>query len=458
MNRLLFHGVSEGVVSHATAPRAFLALAILVGLSFGAAGADWPEWRGPGGQGHALTTGLPTHWGARSNVTWMTALPGRGWSSPVIAGDLVWVTTAFETASKPEDAERRLKGNTGDQPLTLLDSVEMRAVALDRRSGRPEGEVFLLKEREPQWVHTLNSYASPTPVYADGRLYAHFGTFGTVCVDTRTRSVVWTNTSLRIMHENGPGSSPVLYRNLLIVHLDGSDTQSVVALDQATGRVVWRTPRSGKMNDHPQLKKSYATPNLVRIDGRDVLLSEGADWLYAYEPASGSELWKMSFEHLGFSQSARAVVGHGLLFLSTGYMRPEMLAVKYQGEGAPQVVWRYAKGAPTMPSPLLVGKELYFVSDSGGMLTCLDALSGEERYRERLGGNHSASLLFADGKILVASREGSIAVVAPGPTFQLLARNELPGKIMASPAAVDGALFVRTDQAMYRIEDLTERN
>ncbi len=445
-------------MAHPPSPSRFLAR-LLLAVNLGAAAVsvasastpESPQWRGADGQGHAIANRLPITWNEHTNVAWKTEVPGRGWSSPVLDATHIWLTTALETTARPEDAQRRLKDNTGDQPLTLLDSVEFLAVGIERASGRLTHRIPLLAQREPQWVHTLNSYASPTPVLAEGHLYCHFGTFGTACVDTRTGSLLWTNTSLRIMHENGPGSSPVVWKNLLVVHFDGSDQQFVAAFDRATGAVVWKTPRSGRLHENPQLRKSYATPNLTTLAGRPVLLSEGADWLYAYDPDTGSELWKLNLEHLGFSQSARAVLGHGHLFLSTGYMRPELLAVRLQGPDAPKVSWRYAKGVPTMPSPLLVGNELYFVSDSGGMLTCLNALTGEEHYRERLGGNHSASLLFADGHLLIPSREAVTSVVAPGPTFRLVARNELPGQIMATPAAVGDSLFIRTDTALYRV-------
>ncbi len=422
---------------------------ILAGIiSSSAIAAEWPEWRGPGGQGHALAKGLPAVWSETSGVAWKTAIPGRGWSSPVIDGKQIWLTTAIETPAKPEDIARRLKANTGDQPLTILEQVELRAVCVDRDSGRIIHDVPLLTEREPQGVHALNSYASCSPVIEDGRLYCHFGTFGTACVDTAKGALIWKNTDLHIQHENGPGSTPVLWKNLLIFHLDGSDRQFVVALDKATGKLAWKTDRTGKMNDNPQLKKSYGTPIVLEISGKDVLISPAADWLYAYDPASGRELWKLPFGRLGFSITPRPVVGHGMIFMSTGFMKPEMIAVRY--EGGREIAWRYAKGAPTMPSPLLVGDELYIVSD-GGVITCLDAKTGAEIYKERLGGDYSSSPIFADGKIYIGSRTGLVTVIAPGKKFEVLSKNQLPGKIMATPAAVDGALFIRTDESLFRI-------
>jgi len=412
--------------------------------------AEWPEWRGPGGQGHASAKGLPAVWSETSGVAWKTNIPGRGWSSPVIDGKQIWLTTAIETPAKPEDAARRLKANTGNQPVTLLEKVELRAVCVDRDTGRIIHDVPLITEREPQWVHELNSYASPSPVIEDGRLYCHFGTFGTACVDTAKGALLWKNTDLHVMHENGPGSTPVLWKNLLIFHLDGSDRQFVVALDKVTGKLAWMTDRSGKMNDDPQLKKSYGTPIIVETGGKAELISPAADWLYAYEPSNGRELWKLPFGHLGFSISPRPVFGHGMIFMSTGFMKPEIIAVKLDAGVGREIVWRYAKGAPTQPSPLLIGDELYFVSETG-IITCVDAMTGAEIYKGRLGGDYSSSPIFADGKIYIGSRTGLVTVIRPGKKFEVLGKNQLPGKIMATPAAVDGALILRTDEALYRI-------
>jgi outer membrane protein assembly factor BamB len=399
-----------------------------------------------------VATDLPVIWSETSNVTWKTDLPGRGWSSPVIDGQQVWLTTAIETAAKPEDVERRLKGNTGDQPVTLLEKVELRALCVDRSSGKLLHDVLLLSVREPQWVHQLNSYASPSPVLDAGRLYANFGAFGSACLDLRTTKLVWTNTDpeLVVMHENGPGGSPVVWRDKLIFHLDGSDRQFAAALATSDGKPVWRSPRSGTMNSLPQLKKSYGTPLLVEVAGATQLISSASDWLYALDPATGAELWKLPYGHLGFSVTPRPVAGHGMLFATTGAGKREMLGIRLHST-TPEIVWRYSKGIPSVPSPLLVGDELYFVDD-GGFFTCLDAKTGAERYRERLGGNFNASPTFADGYIYLSSRAGVTFVVTPGVPFKLLAKNVLPGQIFASLAIVDRALFLRTDQALYRLE------
>jgi outer membrane protein assembly factor BamB len=434
-------------------------LSLLACLALPAPAANWPEWRGPDGQGHAEAAGYPQTWSEMLNVAWRTDIPGRGWSSPVIWGNQIWLTTALEIAASPQKEKARLKSNTGGQPLTLLDEVRLHAVCVDKSTGKILHNLELHRERDPQWAHKLNSYASPTPVIEEGRLYCHFGTFGTFCVDTAAAKILWKNTELKLMHENGPGSSIILWNNLAIFQGDGSDVQFVAALDKASGKVAWKTARSGEMDKNPQLKKSYATPLILEVAGKPVLFSPGANWLYGYDPADGRELWKVSYGTLGFSLSARPVAGHGMFFMSTGFMKPQMMGVKYEGMGTPEIAWTSTKSAPTMPSPLLVGDELYFVSD-GGILVCLDAVTGAEHYRERLtndtgnrmGGTYNASPIFADGRIYVFNREGVTHVIAPGKTFRKITDNKLSGQIMASPAAVDGAFFIRTDKGLVCIK------
>lgn len=428
-----------------------LLAATLATLATTLSAAEWPEWRGPGGQGHAKATGLPASWDETKNVVWKRELPGRAWSSPVIEGKHIWLTTALEVPAKKEDAERRLKANTGNQPLTVLEKVEFRALCVDRDTGKLLHDLPLLTAREPQWVHALNSYASCTPVIEDGKLYCHFGAMGNACLDTRTGKVLWTETSLSVMHENGPGGSPVLWKDLLIFHMDGSDQQFIAALDKRTGKLAWKTARSGDMNKDPQLRKSYGTPLVLNLNGKEQLVSPASDWIYSYDQ-QGKELWRVKYGQLGFSLTPRPVVGHGMIYMSTGFMKAQILALKYQGLDKPEIAWRYDKGAPTMPSPILIGEELYFVND-GGIFTCLDAKTGTEHYRERLGGNYSSSPTFADGKIYLHNREGLTTVVKPGKQFSVLEKNQLPGKIFASLAAVDHALFLRTDTALYRIEN-----
>jgi outer membrane protein assembly factor BamB len=426
-------------------------LLMALGWTF-AAQADWKQWRGPTGQGHTQSM-IPTEWSETHNITWRTPLPGKGWSSPVIEGEQIWVTTAHEEPASEAERNKRLEVNTGGQPVEVLSMVRLHAICIEKQSGRLLHDIEILRKKEPQWTHKLNSYASPTPVIENGRLYCHFGAYGTACVDTRTPRVLWRNQELYVNHENGPGSTPVLWKDKLIFHMDGSDTQYIIALDKMTGKVAWRTDRSGEMHSNPQLKKAYGTPLILPTQGTPVLYSPAADWLYTYDPDSGRELSRLHYGMLGFSIVPRPVAGHGMLYIITSFTRSQLLAIQYQGTDEPAIAWKWNRGVSNQPSPILVGNEIYFISDAGGMVTCLHAHTGEEHWRERIGGNYSASPLHSRGRIYFHSREGKTTVIQAGKTFKKLASNPLDGGLMAS-AAVDGnALILRSDKALYRIEN-----
>jgi outer membrane protein assembly factor BamB len=414
---------------------------------------SWNQWRGPAGQGHApAAKGLPLAWSESENVVWKTPVEGKGWSSPVLADGRLWLTTAVETPLSEAEKAERLANVENSSSLQVSGPVSLRAVCLDADTGKVLHDIELFRQSQPDPIHSLNSYASPSPILDGGRLYCHFGTNGTACVDAASGEIVWSHTLQKIKHENGAGGTPVLFENRLIFDCDGSDQQYIVALDTATGAVAWKTERSGERNPEPQLKKAYGTPIVTEIGGRPVLLSTGADWLYAYDPEDGRELWKQAYGVLGFSIVPRPIVGHGMAYISTSFMQPELLAVKLpSGDALPEIAWRVKKSVPNIPSPVLVGDEIVMVSDKG-VATCLDADSGEVRFSERLGGNFCSSPLYADGRIWVGNREGQTFILTPGKEFHVEATNQLDGEIMATPIAVGPALFLRTDKAVYRIE------
>jgi len=424
-------------------------LPLLVLASASHAG-NWPEWRGPSAQGHAIASGLPETWSETSNIAWKTELPGRGHSTPVMSGDQIWLTTALEKAATPEEAKRRLESNTGDQPLTVLGSVSLHALCVDRSSGKLLHDIELLSVKDPQWAHQLNSYASPSPVLAEGRLYAHFGSFGTVALDTQTLKVLWKNEELHVMHENGPGSTAVLHGDRLIAHFDGSDQQFIAAFDTKTGKVAWKTPRSGDMDPRPQQRKAYGTPLVVTINGRPEVVSSAANNIYGYDPQTGKELWKIHYGELGFSMSTVPVADDQQIYFSTAFGKSAMIALKYAGLPQPEVAWRNNKNAPKMCSPVLHNGLLFYVDD-GGIVSCVDTKTGEAFYRERIGGKFSASPMIADGKLYFCSREGVVTIINAAKEFKILAQNTLDGPIMASPIADGSALFIRTDKALYKI-------
>ncbi|MCX7888039.1 MAG: PQQ-binding-like beta-propeller repeat protein [Verrucomicrobiae bacterium] len=305
-------------------------------------------------------------------------------------------------------------------------------------------EVF--RRTEPVFVHQKNSHASPTPVVEPGRVYVNFGTAGTACLDTQTGAVLWRSAVLQLDHAVGPGSSPILYRDLFILNCDGTNTQYVAALDKRSGKLAWRTPRGGRLSDDPDFRKAFSTCVIANVKGREQLISLGADWVYGYDPLSGRELWRCGFK--GFSNVPIPVVGDNLIYICTGFSRPHLWAVR---PDTATVAWKYQKPAPTIPSPVLVGGELYFVTESG-VAICLDARTGAERWREVLRGAHAASALHNRGRVYFFAETGKTSVVAASPQFKLLAVNQLDGRIMATPAVAGNALIVRTENALYRIE------
>ena len=421
-------------------------------LVFTSSQADWPQWRGPNGQGIDDFSIIPSEWNENKNISWKTEVAGKGGSSPVITGNQVWITTAHETLAPKEERDERLKANTGGQPVVVLSNVRIHAVCIDKNSGKILHDIEVLRKKNPQWVHKTNSYASPTPVIDNDKIYFQNGSYGSACLDLKTLDIVWTNQDLWVMHENGPGGSPIIWNDLLIFHMDGSDNQYIVALDKMTGKVKWRTPRSGKMHSNPQLKKAYGTPAITQINGKDVIFSTAANWLYGYEPSSGKELWKVEYGFLGFSNVPKPVFGDGMVYIGTSFMKPQILALDITKD-IPEISWSYKRGVPAVSSPVLVGNELFFVSDSGGVVTCLDSKTGTEHFRERIGGNHSASPTYVSGRILFHSKEGETVAIKPGSEFKILGKNKLSGEHHASAAVSSNSLFLRTDKALYKISN-----
>ncbi|MBL7153804.1 MAG: PQQ-binding-like beta-propeller repeat protein [Phycisphaerae bacterium] len=420
---------------------------LIVCLLFGvlpAARADWPQFRGPWGTGHVSAPGdtrkigIPLRWSETENVKWKTAIPHRGWSTPVVMAGKVWLTTA------------------------TLDGREFFVVCVDTDSGRIRLYKKLFGSDNPEPLgNNVNCYASPSPTIEPGRVYIHFGSYGTACLDTATGNVLWQRSDLPCRHYRGPGSSLILFEDLLILSMDGVDVQYIVALDKKSGRTVWKTDRTADWNDldsdgkpkrEGDLRKSYYTPLIIDVNGKTQMLSAGAKAAYSYDPLTGAELWKINYTC--YSGASSPLFGHGLAYINTGFPRPELWAVRVDGEADvtdTHVVWKRRQAVPQIPSPLLIDDLLFMLSDTGAV-TCLDAVAGGEIWREHLRGRFAASLLYADGRIYCFSQDGRTTVLKAARKYELLATNTLESGFMASAAVAGKALFLRTKTHLYRIE------
>lgn len=400
---------------------------------------NWPQFRGPAGDGHADSHKVPTQWSESQNVKWKTAIHGRGWSSPVVWGKQIWLTTATENAK------------------------ELFVLCVDADTGKMVRDTKLFDVERPQFIHQFNSPASPTPVLEEGRAYVTFGSPGTACIDTRTGQVLWERRDLQCNHYRGAGSSPIIYENLLIMNFDGSDLQYVIALDKQTGKTVWKTNRSidykdlgpdGQPAAEGDLRKAFSTPHVTEVAGQPLLISQGAKAIYGYDPRTGAEQWRVE-ERQNHSASARPVVGRGLVFVLTGWGQGQLLAIKPGGRGdvtGSHIAWRTTKGVAKKPSLLLVDDLIYMIND-GGVATALETTSGRQVWSERIGGNYSSAPLFAGGHLFLFSEEGKATVLVPGRDFKKVAENTLATGFMASPAVTDQALILRTKTHLYRIEE-----
>lgn len=392
--------------------------------------ADWPQFRGPTGQGISTARDVPVHWSTTDNIAWKTTIPGQGWSSPVLYAGRIYLTTAV-AESEAADADRSL-----------------RAMCLDAATGHIlwDEEIFFQSGETAASIHNKNSHASSTPLVADGRLYVHFGHQGTACL-TLDGEVLWRNAELKYDPVHGNGGSPVLVDDALVFSCDGAERPFVAAIQRRDGAVRWLVERDVEV----EKSFSFSTPLVLEVNGRTQAISAGSNIVAGYDPQSGREIWRVRYD--GYSVVPRPIHAHGLVYVCTGYNTPELLAIRPDGQGdvtETHVEWRTARGAPNTPSLLAVGDELYMVSDRG-VASCLDARNGQVHWQERIGGNFSASPVYAEGRIYLQDEEGTTTVIEAGQRFTRLARNALEEQSLATPAVTDGAIFIRTSSRLYGI-------
>ena len=407
-------------------------------------GADWPQFRGPDGQGHAQQGQVPIRWSETDGLRWKIPVAGQGWSSPVVGGDQIWLTTAVE------------------------DGRSLRAICVDRENGKVLHDVELFRPVDPGPTHPTNNHASPTPVLNGRRVYVHFGTSGTACLST-AGEIIWQNDTLKFRHPHAPGSSPIVSGRLLVLSCDGTDVQFMVALDKETGDVVWKRPRlhleEARIKDksEPSGRRgfpmmAYSTPLVINVNSKNQLVSTAADHVAAYDLLTGNEIWWHPYD--GFSVVARPIQGRDCIFV-VGFeqqSQPVMFAIRPDARGKitkDELVWTQRQSVSHVPSPILIGDEIYLIGDQG-VAVCLDARTGKPYWKQRIGGNYSASPISVDKKIYFLSDQGKVTVIVADKEFHALATNRLQGRFMASPAAAGDSLFLRSATHLYRIDGTIE--
>ena len=399
---------------------------------------NWTQFRGNNLSGISGSSKVPVGWNDSTNVAWRTAIHGVGWSSPVVMNNLVWITTANE------------------------DGKALFAICIDFSSGKI---LYDIKLREPDSVyskHAINSYATPTPCIEEGFVYLHFGVYGTFCADTKTGEIVWQTTDYKCDHVQGPASSPIIYKNLLILHFEGVDVQYLVALDKKTGKLVWRADRPGEPYEQlaPIGRKAYITPIIIQVDGKDVLISNGSAVCCAYDPATGKEIWRIvegedSTVSSPFTENGIVYFYTSFVTASDGEKYIELFSVNPKGKGdigKTNIIWKLKSPPFQLLTPVIKDGLIYTV-DTKNQLICIDAKDGSILWSEKLKGSFNSSPVIAGGKVYFSSTRGNIFVIKEGKKFDLVAENKLSGQIWATPAIVENSILIRTSKFLYKIAE-----
>jgi outer membrane protein assembly factor BamB len=393
---------------------------------------DWPEFRGPNGQGIYGAKDLPLTWSKSEGVKWRTELPGNGWSSPIVVKGIVYVTAAVSATEK-----------TAEKP-----DFDLMLMMIDVQSGKllKSVKLFTQSGTESPGIHSKNSHASPTPIVDEDRLYLHFGHQGTACTDLQGE-ILWSNKELGYPPVHGNGGSPVVVNKLLIFSRDGADISEVTALDKMTGRIVWKRERSVEADK----KFSFCTPLVIEAAGRKQLILPGSNVVQSLVPETGEEIWRLTYD--GYSVIPRPIFADGLVFICTGYNRPSLLAIDPQGTGdvtATHLKWKSDDNIPHTPSLVASSGKIFMVSDKG-IASGVETATGREIWKERIGGNFSASPLLVGDRMYMLSEEGDATILQIGEKPTELAKNKLTERCLASPAIVGNDLLIRSANALYRL-------
>lgn len=397
---------------------------------------NWTHFRGSNLDGISGTKTAPVNWNDTTNILWKTEIKEKGWSSPVVFGNQVWLTSATD------------------------DGKKMLGICLDFNSGKEIFNLEIFKSDSIYPKHSINSYATPTPCIEDGFVYLHFGSTGTVCVDTKSGVIVWKRTDLNCNHVQGPGSSPIIYKNLLILHIEGIDVQYLIALNKQTGETVWKTERPASVYDSlvPIGKKAYITPIVVNVNGKDLLISNGSAVCIAYEAESGKEIWRVVQGE--DSTIAMPIAENGTVYFYTSFVSPpdgekyaDLMAVNPDGQGditGTNILWRFRSPILQLLTPV-INDGLIYTIDTHNVLYCLDAKTGIEVFSKKLKSKYNSSPVCAGENVYFTSVKCETLVLKQGKQLQIIAENKLPGEVYATPAFVRNTILLRTDNHLYCI-------
>lgn len=420
-----------------TAYSTLFIIGLLIFVSCTSEKQSWTHFRGSNMDGHANVEIAPMHWSDTENIIWKVPVSGLGYSSPVVYDKQIWLTSATE------------------------DGTEFYTYCFDFETGKLLDEKILFSSEEPQRIHSTNSYATPTPCIEDGRVYVHYGTFGTACINTNNFKVEWKRNDMPCKHMQGPASSPILHKNKLIVHLEGTEDPYVVALDKQTGETIWKSVRPAEIYDplKPVFRKSFHTPLIINVNGKDQLISNSAFLCFAHDVETGEVIWTIEY---GFDSTvSQPLYYDGLVYVNSGWIfednKPyytKQFAVDPSGKGdvtKSHVKWMYDDEVPQIPTPVIVNGLMYMVHDRG-MVSCIDAKTGEVVWKEKLKGNFNASPIYAAGNIYLTNVKGNCTIIKPGKTFQKVAENDLKETVKAIPVFVDDKMILRSEKALYLIK------
>ena len=385
---------------------------------------NWPQFRGPTGQGHSNVIELPMKWSRTDSVAWQKSFEGEAWSSPICVKDQIFLTNA----------------------LLEEELLSLKVISIDFVSGEILWSKTLFEYQNQPRIHKKNSYASPTPFYDDGQIFVHFGNLGTACLATGG-DLIWKK-KLEYSPVHGGGSSPVIFNDLLLISADGAIEPFLYALAKKTGEIKWKAKRESRAKK----KFSFCTPLVIEDDESFQIISPASDYVFAYN-LKGNQIWKFNYPN-GYSVVPRPVYYSRMVYVSSGYDSPTFYAIKIGGHGditKSHLAWKIRKGAPRNSS-VVVTNGLVFMAADNGVVSCLDAKTGKTYWIERVASTCSASMLHAVGKIFLSDETGKTFIFEAQAKFNLLATNDLQEKMLASPIPYQKSIIIRTEKNLWRID------